>query len=75
MTDAFEEIQAIKIKRNCLREKLQKRKRERHELFTLTTATSISSSPNSEPYRSPGNYAGHVGKISYVPKWLMYYMF
>ncbi|XP_034949048.1 N6-adenosine-methyltransferase subunit METTL3 [Chelonus insularis] len=36
MSDAFEEIQAIKIKRNSLREKLQKRKRERHELFTLT---------------------------------------
>lgn len=38
MSDAFEEIQAIKIKRNSLREKLQKRKRERHELFTLTSA-------------------------------------
>ncbi|XP_032682345.1 N6-adenosine-methyltransferase subunit METTL3 isoform X1 [Odontomachus brunneus] len=37
MSDAFEEIQAIKIKRNSLREKLQKRKRERHELFTLTS--------------------------------------
>lgn len=38
MSDAFEEIQAIKIKRNSLREKLQKRKRERHELFTLTSS-------------------------------------
>ncbi|XP_001606001.2 N6-adenosine-methyltransferase subunit METTL3 [Nasonia vitripennis] len=54
MSDAFEEIQAIKIKRNCLREKLQKRKRERHELFTLTAGASLSSSPNSEPLRSPG---------------------
>ncbi|XP_015123857.1 N6-adenosine-methyltransferase subunit METTL3 [Diachasma alloeum] len=36
MSDAFEEIQAIKIKRNSLREKLQKRKRERNELLTLT---------------------------------------
>ncbi|KAG7199738.1 hypothetical protein KM043_000411 [Ampulex compressa] len=42
MSDAFEEIQAIKIKRNSLREKLQKRKRERHELFTLTSSTSVS---------------------------------
>ncbi|KAH0540964.1 N6-adenosine-methyltransferase subunit METTL3 [Cotesia glomerata] len=42
MSDAFEEIQAIKIKRNSLREKLQKRKRERHELFTLTLPTTIS---------------------------------
>ncbi|XP_012227311.1 N6-adenosine-methyltransferase MT-A70-like protein [Linepithema humile] len=37
MSDAFEEIQAIKIKRNSYREKLQKRKRERHELYTLTS--------------------------------------
>ncbi|XP_043801320.1 N6-adenosine-methyltransferase subunit METTL3 [Apis laboriosa] len=44
MSDAFEEIQAIKIKRNSLREKLQKRKRERHELFTLTSTTPVSSS-------------------------------
>lgn len=48
MSDAFEEIQAIKIKRNSLREKLQKRKRERHELFTLTSSipsTSTADSP------------------------------
>ncbi|KAK1136172.1 N6-adenosine-methyltransferase 70 kDa subunit [Melipona quadrifasciata] len=48
MSDAFEEIQAIKIKRNSLREKLQKRKRERHELFTLTSATSVSSTLTNE---------------------------
>ncbi|KOC68203.1 N6-adenosine-methyltransferase 70 kDa subunit [Habropoda laboriosa] len=48
MSDAFEEIQAIKIKRNSLREKLQKRKRERHELFTLTSATPVSSTLTSE---------------------------
>ncbi|CAL7946432.1 unnamed protein product [Xylocopa violacea] len=48
MSDAFEEIQAIKIKRNSLREKLQKRKRERHELFTLTSATAVSSTLTSE---------------------------
>lgn len=47
MSDAFEEIQAIKIKRNSLREKLQKRKRERHELFTLTS-TPVSSSLKTE---------------------------
>ncbi|XP_011300713.1 N6-adenosine-methyltransferase subunit METTL3 isoform X2 [Fopius arisanus] len=44
MSDAFEEIQAIKIKRNSLREKLQKRKRERNELFTLTTLPTITTS-------------------------------
>lgn len=49
MSDAFEEIQAIKIKRNSLREKLQKRKRERHELFTLTSVTSLSSNSADSP--------------------------
>ncbi|XP_076178186.1 methyltransferase like 3 [Ptiloglossa arizonensis] len=48
MSDAFEEIQAIKIKRNSLREKLQKRKRERHELFTLTSTTPVLSTLTSE---------------------------
>lgn len=55
MSDAFEEIQAIKIKRNCLREKLQKRKRERNELFTLTSTASLSSSPSSESQNIIGN--------------------
>lgn len=54
MSDAFEEIQAIKIKRNSLREKLQKRKRERHELFTLTSATSVSSTLTNESLLSNG---------------------
>ncbi|XP_050463565.1 N6-adenosine-methyltransferase subunit METTL3 [Cataglyphis hispanica] len=47
MSDAFEEIQAIKIKRNSYREKLQKRKRERHELYTLTS-TPVSSTLTAE---------------------------
>lgn len=55
MSDAFEEIQAIKIKRNSLREKLQKRKRERHELFTLTSTTPVSSSLTNESPLSNGN--------------------
>lgn len=56
MSDAFEEIQAIKIKRNSYREKLQKRKRERHELYTLTstpvssTLTADSACPGIENY-------------------------
>ncbi|KAK0083346.1 hypothetical protein PV325_008948 [Microctonus aethiopoides] len=48
MSDAFDEIQAIKIKRNSLREKLQKRKRERNELFTLTLPTTASTGIVSE---------------------------
>lgn len=55
MSDAFEEIQAIKIKRNSLREKLQKRKRERHELFTLTSTTPVSSSLTNDSSLSNGN--------------------
>ncbi|XP_043487399.1 N6-adenosine-methyltransferase subunit METTL3 [Polistes fuscatus] len=47
MSDAFEEIQAIKIKRNSLREKLQKRKRERHELFTFTSSIPSTSTADS----------------------------
>jgi len=53
MSDAFEEIQAIKIKRNSYREKLQKRKRERHELYTLTS-TPVSSTLTAES-ACPGN--------------------
>jgi len=51
MSDAFEEIQAIKIKRNSYREKLQKRKRERHELLTFTPIPSTLTTES-----CPGNY-------------------
>lgn len=42
MSDAWNEIQAIKSKRNSLREKLEKRKRERQDILSdaITTATS-----------------------------------
>ncbi|XP_053990505.1 N6-adenosine-methyltransferase catalytic subunit [Hylaeus anthracinus] len=59
MSDAFEEIQAIKIKRNSLREKLQKRKRERHELFTLTSTTPVSSTLTSDSSVT-GDATGHT---------------
>lgn len=36
MSDAWEEIQAIKSKRNSLREKLQKRKKERQDILNLS---------------------------------------
>ncbi|KAG7199739.1 hypothetical protein KM043_000411 [Ampulex compressa] len=58
MSDAFEEIQAIKIKRNSLREKLQKRKRERHELFTLTSSTSVSATLTNDSSNIAGNHSG-----------------
>ena len=37
MSDAWEEIQAIKSKRNSLREKLQKRKKERQDILNLSS--------------------------------------
>ena len=54
MSDAFEEIQAVKIKRTCFREKLQKRKRKRNELLTFTSGSSLSPLTNSEPQSSIG---------------------
>lgn len=40
MSDAWEEIQAIKSKRNSLREKLQKRKKERQDILNLSGVSS-----------------------------------
>lgn len=39
MSDAWQEIQAIKSKRNSLREKLQKRKREREDILNQSSGT------------------------------------
>ncbi|XP_033341118.1 methyltransferase like 3 [Megalopta genalis] len=64
MSDAFEEIQAIKIKRNSLREKLQKRKRERHELFTLTSTTPVSSTLTNESSLT-GDSIGHAQRADH----------
>lgn len=46
MSDAWDEIQAIKSKRNSLREKLEKRKKERQDIFctSISTASSANSS-------------------------------
>ncbi|EEB16444.1 conserved hypothetical protein [Pediculus humanus corporis] len=41
MSDAWEEIQAIKTKRNTLREKLQKRKRDREDLLNSNLTTNF----------------------------------
>lgn len=43
MSDAWQEIQAVKSKRNSLREKLQKRKIERQVILNETTDNIISS--------------------------------
>lgn len=62
MSDAWEEIQALKSKRNSLREKLQKRKKEREDILNLSggplgapevSTSSLSKSLNAESTRSP----------------------
>ncbi|KAJ1519296.1 hypothetical protein ONE63_004595 [Megalurothrips usitatus] len=59
MSDAWEEIQALKSKRNSLREKLQKRKKEREDILNLTagvaeaTPSSLSKSLGPENPRVP----------------------
>ena len=46
MSDAWEEIQAIKSKRNSLREKLQKRKKERQDILNQSGGALVAGSWN-----------------------------
>lgn len=46
MSDAWEEIQAIKSKRNSLREKLQKRKKERQDILNQSGGALVAGSKN-----------------------------
>lgn len=46
MSDAWEEIQAIKSKRNSLRERLEKRKKERQDILGASLSASTSSPIN-----------------------------
>lgn len=76
MSDAWEEIQAVKSKRNSLREKLEKRKKERQNILSASLVTDkseaspsgakdrISSSP--APGRNEGTYTQEKPK-SIVP--------
>lgn len=45
MSDAWDEIQAVKSKRNSLRERLEKRKKERQDILGSTSGTSTSPLP------------------------------
>lgn len=45
MSDAWEEIQAVKSKRNSLREKLEKRKKERQNILGATLSDKSEGSP------------------------------
>lgn len=44
MADAWDDIKALKNKRNTLREKLEKRKKERHGILQATGATNLAAS-------------------------------
>lgn len=41
MSDAWDEIQAIKSKRNVFRERLEKRKKERQDILGTTSSNSV----------------------------------
>ncbi|XP_046677298.1 LOW QUALITY PROTEIN: N6-adenosine-methyltransferase catalytic subunit [Homalodisca vitripennis] len=59
MSDAWEEIQAIKSKRNSLREKLQKRKKERQDILNLSGGSSDNNaSPLNKILQSEGGGSG-----------------
>lgn len=45
MSDAWNEIQAVKSKRNSLRERLEKRKKERQDILGANSTASASPSP------------------------------
>lgn len=47
MSDAWNEIQAVKSKRNSLREKLEKRKKERQDILGVSSALSMPTSGGS----------------------------
>lgn len=52
MSDAWEEIQAVKSKRNSLREKLEKRKKERQNILGATLANDKGESSASSKEKS-----------------------
>lgn len=52
MSDAWDEIQAIKIKRNSLRERLEKRKKERRDILGTSAVLPSSSTVNSSTIKT-----------------------
>lgn len=49
MSDAWDEIQAIKSKRNSLRERLEKRKKERQDILSSSSGNSTVLPTSSSP--------------------------
>lgn len=45
MSDAWDEIQAIKSKRNSLRERLEKRKKERQDILGNSSVSAVLQTP------------------------------
>lgn len=56
MSDAWDEIQAIKSKRNVFRERLEKRKKERQDILGTTSSNSaaLATPTNSKCAATPG---------------------
>lgn len=68
MSDAWEEIQAVKSKRNELRERLQKRRKEREDLLgggdsssVVKTETNVKISGNPRSFKT--NYVYFINPI------------
>lgn len=61
MADAWDEIQAIKSKRNSLRERLEKRKKERQDI--LGTAASSASTTTGSSTSSSSDIVGFDKKL------------
>lgn len=63
MNDAWDDIKALKSKRNTLREKLEKRKKERHGILQATGATNLAASSTADE-----NNVGAVKNTATVSK-------
>lgn len=53
MGDTWEDLQAVKSKRNSLREKLEKRKKERQDILGTTTLTTAGDTLIVDEKRTP----------------------
>ncbi|XP_013145443.1 PREDICTED: N6-adenosine-methyltransferase 70 kDa subunit [Papilio polytes] len=68
MSDAWEEIQAVKSKRNSLREKLEKRKKERQNILGATLANDKGESSASSKEKSVPSPTSQKTEASEKPK-------
>lgn len=66
MSDAWEEIQAIKSKRNSLRERLEKRKKERQDILG-SSLVSATLSPSNASENAPSTSITHKDELKPKP--------